>query len=77
MNRDDCRVVYAAANELSATARDIRSAHTLNGDWGDERAAKAWHDKCLQLAMRLRQIAKAERAKLPKKGERLAIGAKP
>lgn len=71
MNRADCKALRSAALQLLDWARVSRESQCGDkGDWdngcGQAAAAKALHDKHIRTAKRLRAIANAEQAKLPK-----------
>lgn len=65
MNRSDCKALRSAAYELQCWADIIQEQrrNPTTGEWDE--GAKAWHDKHIRLANRLRSLANAEQAKLP------------
>lgn len=72
MNRTDCKALRSAALQLLDWAKVSRDSQTDDaGNWdngcGQAAAAKALHDKHILTAKRLRAIANAEQAKLPKR----------
>lgn len=72
MTSADCKALRSAALELAFWAKTLRDSHTTKAadgslDWGENEAAKRWHDKHLRLVKRLRKIANEEQAKLPAK----------
>lgn len=75
MNRADCKALRSAALQLLDWARISRESQVDEaGNWdngcGQAAAAKALHDKHVATAKRLRAIANAEQAKLPRRGAR-------
>lgn len=76
MNRADCKALRSAALELKSWADSVRESHTRDGardDWTGEEGAKATYDKHMRLVKRLRAIANAEQAKLPRKPRTVSL----
>lgn len=69
MNRADCKALRSAALELASWAKSLIDGYTTqDNDWGDDDRAKNAYEKHLRLIKRLRKIANAEQAKLPRRG---------
>lgn len=72
MNRADCKALRSAALQLISWAHTLRASYQTEAGYWDAsvagcEAGKATHDKHLATAKRLRAIANAEQAKLPKR----------
>ena len=56
ISANDRTAIFRAAAELELYANELRIAHTMDGQWGDERDARRDHDRLLRLAARLRRL---------------------